>query len=77
MQPLTIAEVMRSPVITITPETPLPAINAIMCQRCIRHLPVLDHDRLVGIVTLGDVRNALPCDAEQCHSMRWASHSLA
>ncbi|HET9495853.1 MAG TPA: CBS domain-containing protein, partial [Chloroflexia bacterium] len=34
-----------------------------MMQKSIRRLPVVDHGRLVGIVTLGDLREARPSPA--------------
>jgi acetoin utilization protein AcuB len=34
-----------------------------MSEKQIRRLPVVDNDRLVGIVTRGDVREAAPSDA--------------
>lgn len=63
MQPCYVRDVMRSPVITVGPKTSLPMIKELMRQHHIRRLPVVDRDQLVGIITLGDVRNALPSDA--------------
>ena len=45
--------------ITITPETTLPAAHKLMTGSEIRRLPVVDKDnKLVGMVTLGDIRGA-------------------
>lgn len=49
--------------ITVTPRTALPAAHRIMTENSIRRLPVVDRGRLVGIVTLGDVRGAEPSGA--------------
>lgn len=49
--------------ITITPKTTLPDAYNLMKQSEIRRLPVVDRGQLVGIVTLGDVREAQPSDA--------------
>ena len=49
--------------ITVDLKTTLPEAHKIMKDRRIRRLPVLDRGRLVGIVTLGDVREAEPSDA--------------
>ncbi len=49
--------------ITIVPKTTLPDAHKLMKDSKIRRLPVVDHGRLVGIVTLGDVREAQPSDA--------------
>ena len=62
MQPLLVRDLMTSPVITIWPHTRLPTIKRIMCEQGIHRLPVIDRERLVGIVTLGDLRNAYPSD---------------
>lgn len=55
---------MTRDVITVTPETPLPEAHQIMMNEEIRRLPVVDEiGKLVGIVTLGDVRGAQPSPA--------------
>ncbi len=52
----------RDPVV-ISPKTTLPEAYQLMKERRIRRLPVVDNGKLVGIVTLGDVREASPSDA--------------
>lgn len=47
----------RNPVIVL-PSTPLPDAYALMQERRVRRLPVMDAGKLVGIVTLGDLRQA-------------------
>lgn len=55
---------MSSDVITITPETTLPEAHQIMKNEEIRRLPVVDQvGRLVGIVSIGDIRAAEPSPA--------------
>jgi acetoin utilization protein AcuB len=54
---------MSEKLITITPQTTLPEVQRIMLEHKIRRLPVLKGDKLVGIVTLGDIREAKPSDA--------------
>lgn len=49
--------------VTITPKTTLPEAHRLMKERKIRRLPVLEDGRLVGIVTLGDIREAEPSAA--------------
>lgn len=49
--------------ITIDPQTTLPEAHKLMKECHIRRLPVVDHDKVVGILTLGDVREASPSDA--------------
>jgi CBS domain-containing protein len=52
----------RDPV-TINPRTTLPEASRLMKARSIRHLPVMDDGRLVGIVTWGDIREASASDS--------------
>ncbi len=54
---------MTREVVTVTSDTTLPAAHRIMTDYNIRRLPVVKDNRLVGIVTLGDVREAEPSDA--------------
>ena len=54
---------MTRDVTTIEPGTNVPEAHRIMTQNNIRRLPVLDGDKLVGIVTRGDVRGAEASDA--------------
>lgn len=58
-----VATWMTDDVIWIAPETTLPEAHKMMRDEEIRRLPVVDNGRLVGIVTLGDVREAEPSSA--------------
>lgn len=49
---------MTSPAVTVTPKTRLPEAYRLMVEHRIRRLPVLDGGKLVGIVSLGDMREA-------------------
>lgn len=48
-------EVMTSPVITCSPDAPLDEVRALITEKRIRHMPVIDADGLCGIVTSGDL----------------------
>jgi CBS domain-containing protein len=50
-----VADVMTHPVVTAAPGTPIDECGAVMSGRRLRHLPVLDGDTIVGMVTIGDV----------------------
>jgi CBS domain-containing protein len=52
---LPLREVMRRPVITVTPDTPLREAAHLMIAWRISGLPVLDHSRIVGVVTVSDL----------------------
>lgn len=46
---------MSSPAVTIDPATPILTAMAMMTQRRIRHLPVLESGGIRGIVSIGDL----------------------
>ncbi len=50
-----VSELMTQTVFYVNPDSTLEECMALMTSRQIRHLPVLDKERLVGIITLGDV----------------------
>ncbi len=63
MEKTLVQDWMTANPITIVPRTTLPDAHKLMQASKIRRLPVVDNGRLVGIVTLGDVREAQPSDA--------------
>jgi CBS domain-containing protein len=50
-----VASIMTADVVTCTPRTTVDELMALMTQRRIRHVPVMDDDALAGIVSIGDV----------------------
>src|SRR5688572_25924962 len=50
-----IREIMSSPLIVVTPETTIDECMALMTDRRIRHLPVVDDGKVVGVVSIGDL----------------------
>ena len=54
----TVAEIMTERVITCSPETTVGELRTVMHERRIRHVPVLEGDRLVGMVSIGDLNAA-------------------
>ena len=50
-----VSRVMTAPAITADPSTPVLSALALMTQRRIRHLPVTEGGRLIGIVSIGDL----------------------
>lgn len=52
---LVVRDVMTAPVISISPHDSIADAMALMTDRRIRHLPVMDSGRLVGIVSIGDL----------------------
>ncbi|TDJ06079.1 MAG: CBS domain-containing protein [Deltaproteobacteria bacterium] len=52
-------EIMSSNVICIDPDQTIKNTKAVMIQKRIRHLPVMEDDKLIGIISIGDVVNAV------------------
>ena len=73
-----VEDVMQTAVITITPKTPLPEAIRLVGHRGIRHLPVLDDDTLVGIVSDRDLKRAMasPATALESHELRYLLDAL-
>ena len=46
---------MTSPVIVVGPETTVEEAMAMMTDRRIRHIPVVEGERLVGMISIGDL----------------------
>ena len=60
--------VMTRELITAKPEDELTEVMDVMTQNKIRHLPILEGDRLVGIISIGDLVNACLVVAEDENS---------
>ncbi len=63
---LPVSEIMSSHVLYVTPETSDWQCMALMTDKRVRHLPVLEGDRLVGFISIGDVVKAI-MDEQQFH----------
>lgn len=51
----TVGETMTAPAITVTSDSAILSALSLMTKRRIRHLPVVDNDRLSGFVSIGDL----------------------
>jgi CBS domain-containing protein len=59
-----VKDVMSSPVACCTPQTSRAECLAVMRQRRLRHLPVVQDDRLLGIISIGDLLEAAEADQQ-------------
>ena len=50
-----VRDIMLTKVICARPDQSVEECMAVMTARAVRHLPVLEHGRLVGIVSIGDM----------------------
>ena len=64
-----VERIMTAPAITVTLDHDVLAALSLMTRRRIRHLPVVDGDRLIGLVSIGDLvkfrMDKIERDAEQ------------
>ncbi len=51
----TAADLMTKGVVTCAPEDTISHVSKVMTKRRIRHLPVVENGKLIGIVSIGDV----------------------
>jgi len=51
----TVGEVMTAPAMTVEPKDAVLGALSLMTRRRVRHLPVLDGGRMVGVVSIGDL----------------------
>ena len=59
-----VLDVMSSPPICIEPGKSLNQCMVVMRKNHIRHLPVMDHGRLLGIVSINDIVDAIIADQD-------------
>lgn len=59
-----VKEIMTTHVICARPEQSVEECMAIMTEKSVRHMPVLENDKVVGIISIGDLVKAIISDKE-------------
>jgi CBS domain-containing protein len=62
---IAIRNVMTSGVISVTPDQSIEDCMALMTGKHIRHLPVLENSKLVGLISVGDIVKAVISQHEE------------
>ena len=60
-----VGQIMSSPVITVSPGQTVQDCMKLMTDRRVRHLPVVEGGRVIGMVSIGDLVKAVMEDQQQ------------
>jgi CBS domain-containing protein len=59
-----VKDIMTANVLTVTPQTRTKDCMALMSQKKIRHLPVVDGDKVLGMISIRDIMDDIISDHE-------------
>ncbi len=62
---ITVADIMTRDVVTVAPKTGTDSCMALMSQKKIRHLPVVDGSKVLGMISMRDIMDDIIADHEQ------------
>ena len=60
-----VSEIMTAEVLTTTPDAPVDRCMAMMTDRKCRHLPVMEDGAIVGMISIGDLVQAIIADQKE------------
>lgn len=60
-----VADIMTRDVIAVSPQTRTRACMALMSQNKIRHLPIVDNGKVLGMISIRDIMDDMIADHEQ------------
>ena len=58
-------QIMSAPVLTVAPEQTVRECMRIMTDKRVRHLPVVDKERVIGVLSIGDLVRAVVEEQQQ------------
>lgn len=61
----TVADIMTREVVTVAPDTGTTNCMALMSQKKIRHLPVMEGTKVLGMISIRDIMDDIIADHEQ------------
>jgi CBS domain-containing protein len=65
-----VKEVMTTLLVTVNPDTRINECMALMTEKRVRHLPVIEGEKLVGVVSIGDVVKSVVTEQEMVISQQ-------
>ena len=60
-----VRDIMSSPVLTVSPDTTVQQCMQLVTDRRVRHLPVVEAGRVVGMISIGDLVKAVIAEQQQ------------
>ena len=60
----TVRDIMSGPPITVKPDVSLQDCMVLMTRNRVRHLPVMNNDSIMGVISIGDAVNAIISEQE-------------
>ena len=59
-----VGDVMSSNIVRVVPDQTTELCMSLMTEKRVRHLPVVDGDKVIGVISIGDVVKAVIADRE-------------